>query len=109
MNAWSEPVATGAWINLALGLALVAVGLLCLLTQSRAIKQIIGLSIMLQGALVILVDAGQAHGDLALAQGMIISALVAEAIVFSIGLALVVNVHRFHPEGRVDDLDALKG
>jgi NADH:ubiquinone oxidoreductase subunit K len=92
-----------------LAAALLAIGVACLLTQQRVIKQIIGLNIMLQGALVVLLDAGLAHDALSEAQGIIISALVVEAIAFSIGLALVVNVHRYHPEGRVDDLTKLRG
>ena len=57
------------------------------------------------------VDGGllQAQGALDLAQSMIIAILVAEAIVLSIGLTLVVNVFRFYPAGNVDDMDRLKG
>lgn len=93
----------------ALGLALLASGLYCILTRRRVMKQIIGLCIMQQGALVLILDAGQAHGALDLAQSLIIAILVAEAIVLSIGLTLVVNVFRFYPAGDVDEMDRLKG
>ena len=95
--------------QVALGLALLATGLYCLLTHRRVMKQIIGLCIMQQGALLLILDAGQAQGALDLAQSMIIAILVAEAIVLSIGLTLVVNVFRFYPAGNVDDMDRLKG
>jgi NADH-quinone oxidoreductase subunit K len=108
MNPSTDALAL-ALLPFGLAAALLAVGLACLLTQNRVIKQIIGLNIMLQGALVILLEAGLAHNALPEAQGMVISALVVEAIAFSIGLALVVNVHRYHPEGRVDDLTKLRG
>jgi NADH:ubiquinone oxidoreductase subunit K len=97
------------WLPVALGLALLAMGLFCLVTRRRVMKQIIGLSIMLQGALLILLDAGQVHDALEMVQSLIISVLVVEAIVLSIGLTLVVNVFRFYPTGDVDEMDRLKG
>ena len=102
----------GGWldtINPILSLVLLAVGLICLLTRKRVIKQVIGLSIMLQGALLNMIDAGRVNDDLQTAQSMVISALVVEAIVMAIALALIVNVFRYHPQGQVDDLDSLRG
>jgi len=84
-------------------------GLYCLLAQRRVVKQIIGLSIMLQGALTALLAAGLRTGEMALAQSFIISALLSEAIVLAIALALMVNVYRYYPEGWIDDLSTLKG
>jgi NADH:ubiquinone oxidoreductase subunit K len=92
-----------------LSLLLLGIGLYCMMSRRRVIKQVIGLSIMLQGALLILLDAGLAHDALRQVQGMLISALVVEAIVLAIALTLIVNVFRFHPKGLVDDLDQLKG
>ncbi|NLD73035.1 MAG: NADH-quinone oxidoreductase subunit K [Chloroflexi bacterium] len=103
---------TASWLDLwnpFLSLALLAIGLACMLTRRRVIKQLIGLNIMLQGALLNLVDAGRVHGDLETPQGLVVSALVAETMVTAIALALIVNVFRYHPEGLVDDLDSLKG
>jgi NADH:ubiquinone oxidoreductase subunit K len=96
-------------LTLALAFLLLALGIWCLLSRRRVIKQVIGLSIMLQGALLILADASSTLKQLQVGQGLIISALVVEAIVFAIALALIVNVFRHHPEGRVDDLDQLRG
>jgi NADH:ubiquinone oxidoreductase subunit K len=96
-------------LNPILSLALLLIGLVCLLTRTRVIKQVIGLSIMLQGALLSLVDAGLVNGHLEVTQTMVISALVVEAIVLAIVLALIINVFLYYPEGRVDELDKLKG
>lgn len=92
-----------------LGLVLLGLGLYGVISRRRVIKQVIGLSIMLQGALVIIIDAGRVHDQLGLAQGMVISALLVETVVLAIILALIVNVFRYHPEGLIDDLDELKG
>jgi NADH:ubiquinone oxidoreductase subunit K len=40
---------------------------------------------------------------------MVISALVVEAVVIAIALALIVNVFRHYPSGDVDDLSRLRG
>jgi NAD(P)H-quinone oxidoreductase subunit 4L len=102
-SAWLE------WVNLAASLALLGIGLICLLTRKRVIQLVIGLNVMLQGALLAIVDAGRANGNMHVVQGMVISALVAEMMVLAIALALIVNVFRFNPEGQVDDLSKLKG
>ena len=103
MNEWLGVV------NPTLSLVLLSIGLICLLTRKRIIKQVIGLSIMLQGALLTIVEAGRVNGDLQVAQSMVVSALVVETIILAIVLVLIVNVFRYHPEGRVDDLDTLRG
>ena len=102
----------GEWldiVNLGLSLALLAIGLICMLTRKRVIKQVIGLNIMLQGALVALIDSGRVNGDMQMAQSMVISALVVEAIMIAIALALIISIFRYHPEGQVDDMDSLRG
>ena len=103
MNEWLDLV------NPILSLILLSIGLICLLTRKRIIKQVIGLSIMLQGALLTIVEAGRVNGDLQVAQSMVVSALVVETIILAIVLVLIVNVFRYHPQGRVDDLDTLRG
>lgn len=103
MNEWLGVV------NPILSLVLLSIGLICLLTRKRIIKQVIGLSIMLQGALLTIVEAGRVNGDLQVAQSMVVSALVVETIILAIVLVLIVNVFRYHPQGRVDDLDTLRG
>ena len=112
MTTLADHPAAAAILDLAnplLALFLQGVGLVCLMTCRRVMQQVIGLCIMLQGGLLILVDAGRVQGDIAQAESMVLSALVAETIVVAIALALIVNVYRFHPHGLVDDLDALKG
>ncbi|MHB1355101.1 MAG: NADH-quinone oxidoreductase subunit NuoK [Anaerolineae bacterium] len=101
-----------AWLsdaNAWLALLLLIIGLYCILTRKQVIKQVIGLNIMLQGALLTLIDAGRIHGDMQTSQSLVVSALVAEVIALAITLALIVNIYRFHPRGHSDDLTSLKG
>jgi NADH-quinone oxidoreductase subunit K len=96
-------------LNTSLTVLLFLTGLLCLLMQRNAIKQVIGLKIMLQGVTLGLVHAGHVLGDMRLAQAMVISALVVETVVIAIAVALIVNVFRRYPSGDIDRLDRLRG
>ena len=84
-------------------------GLGCLVTQRQAIKQVIGLKIMLQGVTLALIYQGHASGDLHTVQSMVISALVVETILIAVALALIINVYEYYPSGDVDELDSLRG
>jgi len=96
-------------LNTSLAVLLFLVGLFCLLTRRNVIKQVIGLKIMLQGAALGLIHAGSLRGETRFAETMIISALIVEAVVIAIALALIVNIFRHYPSGDVDHLDRLRG
>ena len=96
-------------VNTVLSLSLFALGLIGLLTQRSVIKQIFGLKIMLQGVTLGLIQAGRMNQDMAFAQVMVISALIVEAVLVSVALALIINVMRHYPSGDVDDLIRLRG
>ena len=96
-------------VNTSVSLILFVVGLGCMLTRRNVIKQVIGLRIMLQGAALGLIHAGALHGDMDLAQAMVISALIAEAVCIAVALALIVNVFRHYDSGDVDEMDRLRG
>ncbi len=102
-NSWIDTLAS------ILSIPLFVLGLVGLLTQRKVIKQIFGLKIMLQGVCLALISAGRANGDLYLAQSMVISALIVEAVVMAVALALMVNVYRHYPSGDVDELTRLRG
>jgi NADH:ubiquinone oxidoreductase subunit K len=91
-------------LTTSLSALLFLVGSLCLLTQRNAIKQVIGLKIMLQGATLGLIHAGRLSGDVRFAETMVISALIVETVVIAI-----VNVFRSYPTGDVDRLTRLRG
>ena len=103
---------TSPWIdsiNTVLSILLFLIGLGGLLLQHGVIKQVIGLKIMLQGVTLGLIQAGRLSGDLHFAQSMVISALIVEAVVIAVALALIVNVYRHYPSGDVDHLNRLQG
>jgi len=96
-------------INTAASVLLFLIGLGGLLLQRSAIKQVVGIKIMLQGVTLGLIQAGRMHQDVQFAQSMVISALIVEAVVIAVALALIVNVFRHYPSGDVDQLNRLRG
>jgi NADH:ubiquinone oxidoreductase subunit K len=90
-------------------LALFTIGWICLLTQRIAIKQVIAIKLMLQGVSLVLVLAGRQQDKLALAQALVVSALIVETVVIALALAMIVNVFRRYPQGDVDLLRKLRG
>ena len=67
------------------------IGMLCFFFRKRYIRQLVGLKLMLQSVSLGLLLTGWEKQDLFLAQSMVISALVIEAVV--IGLALTMIIH----------------
>ncbi|MEA3375809.1 MAG: NADH-quinone oxidoreductase subunit K [Chloroflexota bacterium] len=103
------PVQLQDVLFLSVSAVLFLLGLGCLLTQREAIKQVIGLKIMLQGVTLGLVYQGHVSGDLHTVQSMVISALVVETILIAVALALIINVYEYYPSGDIDELDRLRG
>lgn len=85
------------------------IGLGCLLSQRQAIKQVIGLKIMLQGVTLGVIYQGYVSNDLETAQAVVISALVVETVLIAVALALIINIYQHYPSGDVDQMDKLRG
>lgn len=101
------PMSDLPMILLSAGLFLL--GWACLLTQRVVLKQVVGLKILLQSVTLLLIIAGRWQSDLFLAQLLVISALVVEAVVVSLALAMVVSVLKRIPSGDIDQLRSLRG
>jgi NADH:ubiquinone oxidoreductase subunit K len=90
-------------------ISLFLLGWICLLTQRNALKQVIGLKILLQGVSFLVIWIGSQTGNIYLAQVMVISALVVEAMVISLALSMIVSIFRDIPDGDIDQLRELRG
>jgi NADH-quinone oxidoreductase subunit K len=82
---------------------LLAIGFYGLLITRNLIKMVIVLQILVKSALVALVLAGKASGNLGLGQSIAATVLVADTIVAVVALAFAVQVHR-----RTGTLDVAK-
>jgi NADH-quinone oxidoreductase subunit K len=91
----------------ALGLA--GIGLYGLLVMRNLIKLIVALQIMAKGAMLALVTAGAASGQLQLGQSLAVSVIVVDTLVAVVALALAVQVRRRCGTLDARELGTLKG
>ncbi len=75
-------------------LGLLGVGFYGLLASRNLIKVIIGLQILGKAAVLALLVAGNASGQIGLGQSVAITVIVADTIVAVIGMALAIQVRR---------------
>jgi NADH:ubiquinone oxidoreductase subunit K len=90
-------------------LVLLGIGLYGLLAVRNLIKIVIVLQILGKSALLALIAAGNASGQINLGQSLALTVIVADTVVAAIGLALAVQVRR--QLGTLDawELGTLKG
>jgi NADH:ubiquinone oxidoreductase subunit K len=89
-------------------MGLFGVGLYCLLITRNLIRLLVGLQIMVKGAMLLLVFVGQSQGQPSLGQSMALTVIVADTIVAVIGLALAVQVKRSVGTLDIADISKLK-
>ncbi len=73
---------------------LLAIGLYALLIVRNLIKVIVALQILVKGAILAMVAAGQAAGQPEVGQSMALTVIVADTIVAVVALALAVQLRR---------------
>jgi NADH-quinone oxidoreductase subunit K len=75
-------------------LGLLGTGLLGLLVTRNLIKVVVGLQVLVKGAMLALVLAGKLSGQVQTGQTMALTVIVADTIVSVVALALAVQVRR---------------
>jgi NADH-quinone oxidoreductase subunit K len=102
---------TFSLLNIALVgvLGLLGVGLYGLLAVRNLIKIVIVLQILGKAALLALIAAGHASGQINLGQSLALTVIVADTVVAVIGVALAVQVRRQLGTLDVKELAKLKG
>jgi NADH-quinone oxidoreductase subunit K len=90
-------------------LALFGIGLYGLLAVRNLIKIVIVLQILGKSALLALIAAGSASGQINLGQSLALTVIVADTVVAAIGLALAVQVRRRLGTLDVRELGTLQG
>jgi len=89
-------------------LGLVGIGLYALLITRNLIKVVIGLQIMVKGAILALVLPGRLTGQVNLGQSLALTVVVADTIVAVIALALAVQIRRHCGSLDLNDLATLR-
>ena len=75
-------------------LGLLGIGLLGLLVTRNLIKVVVGMQVLVKGAMLALVLAGRLSGQVQTGQTMALTVIVADTIVSVVALALAVQVRR---------------
>jgi NADH-quinone oxidoreductase subunit K len=75
-------------------LGLLGIGLLGLLVTRNLIKVVVGLQVLVKGALLALILAGRLSGQVQTGQAIALTVIVADTIVSVVALALAVQVRR---------------
>jgi NADH-quinone oxidoreductase subunit K len=75
-------------------LELVGLGLIGLLVTRNLIKVVVGMQVLVKGAMLALLLAGKLSGQLQTAQTLALTVIVADTIVSVVALALAVQVRR---------------
>jgi len=90
-------------------IGLFGVGLYGLLITRNLIKIVLVLQILVKSAMLALVLAGKASGNLDLGQSLAVTVIVADTVVAVVGLALAVQVRRRFGTLDVPQISTLRG
>ncbi len=90
-------------------IGLLGIGFYGLMISRNLIKIVVALQIMVKGALLGLVAAGNANGQIGLGQSMALTVIVADTVVAVMGIALGVQIRRRLGSLDVRDLSSLRG
>ncbi|MGB8211959.1 MAG: NADH-quinone oxidoreductase subunit K [Anaerolineales bacterium] len=88
---------------------LLGVGFYGLLVSRNLIKIVLSLQILAKAAILVLVAAGQATGQIDLGQSLALTVIVADTIVAVMGIALGVQIRRRSGTLDVRELASLRG
>lgn len=89
-------------------LSLVGIGLYGVLASRNLIKVIVGLQILVKGAMLALVSAGSVSGQLNTAASLALTVIVVDTIIAVLGLALAVQIRRTIGTLDVKSISSLK-
>ncbi len=89
-------------------IGLLGVGLYAALISRNLIKVIVALQILVKGAMLAMIIAGQVAGKPAIGESMALTVIVADTIVAVVGLALAVQVRRYFGTLDIKSLSTLR-
>ena len=88
---------------------MVCIGLYTLLLAKNLIRMLIGFELMTKGVTLAFITAGNANGQIALSQSLVITMIVVEVISIAIALAIVMLIQSKKKSLNVRKLTDLKG
>ena len=92
-----------------LSVVIFLLGLYCVISQGNLIKIVIGLEIMGKGIILNFISAGFFQNNTGVAQALVITAILVDAVLISVILALIVDVFRHKGDILADQIAGLEG
>lgn len=88
---------------------LLAIGIYCVLLTLNLLRALIGLEILIKGVTLLIIAAGYLTNHEALAQSMVITLIVIEAVMITVAIGVVLGIHTFNKSLDVRKIRNLKG
>ncbi|MDD5166271.1 MAG: NADH-quinone oxidoreductase subunit K [Candidatus Omnitrophica bacterium] len=85
------------------------IGIYCVLATFNLIRALIGLEILIKAVTLLLIVVGYVTAHEALAQSLVITLIVIEAVVITISVGVVVGIHSYNKSLDVRKIRNLKG
>ncbi|MCK9604088.1 MAG: NADH-quinone oxidoreductase subunit K [Candidatus Omnitrophica bacterium] len=85
------------------------IGIYCVLATFNLIRALIGLEILIKAVTLLLIAVGYVTAHEALAQSLVITLIVIEAVVITISVGVVVGIHSYNKSLDVRKIRNLKG
>ena len=92
-----------------LSLLIFLLGLYCVVSQGNLIKIVIGIEVMGKGVLLNFITAGFFQNNTGMAQAVVMTAILIDAVIAAVILALIVNVFRLTRGILATRISGLKG
>jgi len=88
---------------------LFVIGIYCVLASYNLIRVLIGIEILIKAVTLLIIVAGYQSQQMALAQALVITLIVVEAVVITVAVGVVLGIHRHNNSLDVRKIRELKG
>jgi NADH-quinone oxidoreductase subunit K len=88
---------------------LLLTGFYCILATRNLIRVLIGIEILSKGITLGIIAVGQATGNMALTQSLVITVIIIEVFVVAVAAGIIINLFRRHGSLSVGNIENLKG
>jgi multicomponent Na+:H+ antiporter subunit C len=88
---------------------LFVIGFYCVLATFNLVRVLIGLEVLIKAVTLLIILAGYLTGRAALTQSLVITLIVIEAVVMTVGMGVILGAYRHNGTLDVRDLRKLKG
>lgn len=85
------------------------IGIYCVLASYNLIRVLIGIEILIKAVTLLIIVAGCQSQQMALAQALVITLIVVEAVVITVAVGVVLGIHRHNNSLDVRKIRNLKG